>query len=35
MNKVYTAIDELKLPVTFSGREAEIARINKEIASAW
>jgi glyoxylate utilization-related uncharacterized protein len=35
MNKVYTAIDELKLPVTFAGREAEIARINKEIASAW
>jgi hypothetical protein len=35
MDKVYTAIDELKLPVTFAGREAEIARINKEIASAW
>jgi glyoxylate utilization-related uncharacterized protein len=35
MNKVYTAIDELKLPVTFAGREAEIARINTEIASAW
>jgi hypothetical protein len=35
MNKVYAAIDELKLPVTFAGREAEIARINKEIASAW
>jgi glyoxylate utilization-related uncharacterized protein len=35
MNKVYTAIDELKLPVIFAGREAEIARINKEIASAW
>jgi len=35
LDKVYTAIDELKLPVTFAGREAEIARINKEIASAW
>ena len=35
MNKVYTAIDELKLPVTFAGREAEIARINEEIARAW
>ena len=35
MDKVYSAIDELKLPVTFAGREAEIARINKEIASAW
>ena len=35
LDRVYTAIDELKLPVTFAGREAEIARINKEIASAW
>ena len=35
LDKVYTAIDELKLPVTFAGREAEIARINTEIASAW
>jgi hypothetical protein len=35
MDKVYSAIDELKLPVTFAGREAEIARINKEIAGAW
>ena len=35
MNKVYSAIDKLDLPVTFAGREAEIARINKEIASAW
>ncbi len=35
LDKVYTAIDELKLPVTFAGREAEIARINKEIAGAW
>ena len=35
IDRVYTAIDELKLPVTFAGREAEIARINKEIASAW
>jgi hypothetical protein len=35
MNKVYTAIDELKLPVTFAGREAEIARINREISGAW
>ncbi len=35
LDKVYLAIDELKLPVTFAGREAEIARINKEIASAW
>ena len=35
LDRVYTAIDELKLPVTFAGREAEIAKINKEIASAW
>ena len=35
MDKVYSAIDELKLPVTFAGREAEIAKINNEIASAW
>jgi hypothetical protein len=35
MNKVYTAIDELKLPVTFAGREAEIAKINREISGAW
>jgi hypothetical protein len=35
LDKVYSAIDKLDLPVTFAGREAEIARINKEIASAW
>ena len=35
LDRVYSAIDKLDLPVTFAGREAEIARINKEIASAW
>jgi glyoxylate utilization-related uncharacterized protein len=35
MNKVYAAIDELKLPVTFAGKESEIAKINREIAGAW
>jgi hypothetical protein len=35
MDKVYTAIDELKLPVTFAGKESEIAKINREIAGAW
>jgi hypothetical protein len=35
LDRVYSAIDQLDLPVTFAGREAEIARINKEIASAW
>jgi hypothetical protein len=35
LDKVYEAIDKLKLPVTFAGREAEIARINREISGAW
>jgi hypothetical protein len=35
LDKVYEAIDELKLPVTFAGREAEIAKINREISGAW
>jgi glyoxylate utilization-related uncharacterized protein len=35
MSKVYAAIDELKLPVTFAGKESEIAKINREIAGAW
>jgi hypothetical protein len=35
LDRVYSAIDQLDLPVTFAGREAEIARINKEIAGAW
>ena len=35
MSKVYSAIDELKLPVTFAGKESEIAKINREIAGAW
>jgi hypothetical protein len=35
MNKVYTAIDELKLPVTFAGKEKELAEINRQIAGAW
>ncbi len=35
MDKVYTAIDELKLPVTFAGKEKELAEINRKIAGAW
>jgi hypothetical protein len=35
LDKVYEAIDKLKLPVTFAGREAEIAKINREISGAW
>jgi hypothetical protein len=35
MDKVYSAIDELKLPVTFAGKEKELAEINRKIAGAW
>ena len=35
LDKVYEAIDKLKLPVTFAGKESEIAEINRKIASAW
>jgi hypothetical protein len=35
LDKVYTAIDELKLPVTFAGKEKELAKINREISEAW
>ena len=35
LDKVYSAIDKLDLPVTFAGREAEIAKINREISGAW
>ena len=35
MNKVYAAIDQLGLPVTFADKEKELAKINREIAGAW
>jgi hypothetical protein len=35
LDKVYSAIDQLDLPVTFAGKESEIAKINREIAGAW
>jgi hypothetical protein len=35
LDRVYAAIDKLDLPVTFAGREAEIAKINREISGAW
>ena len=35
LDKVYEAIDKLKLPVTFAGKEKELAKINREIAGAW
>ena len=35
LDKVYRAIDELKLPADFSGKEKEIAEINRKIGGAW
>jgi hypothetical protein len=35
LDKVYSAIDQLDLPVTFAGKESEIAEINRKIAGAW
>jgi hypothetical protein len=35
LDRVYSAIDQLDLPVTFAGKESEIAEINRKIASAW
>ena len=35
MDKVYEAIDKLDLPVTFAGKEKELAEINRQIARAW
>jgi hypothetical protein len=35
LDRVYSAIDQLDLPVTFAGKESEIAKINREIAGAW
>lgn len=35
LDKVYSAIDELDLPASFDGKEAEIAKLNRQIAEAW
>jgi hypothetical protein len=35
LDRVYSAIDQMDLPVTFAGKESEIAKINREIAGAW
>lgn len=35
IDRVYQAIDQLKLPATFEGKEAEIAKLNREIGRAW
>ena len=35
LDAVYEAIDELKLPVSFAGKEKEIAELNRRIRGAW
>jgi len=35
MDTVYRAIDELDIPAEFSGKESEIAKLNRDIAGAW
>lgn len=35
LDAVYTAIDELKLPVSFAGEEKKIAELNRRIGGAW
>jgi hypothetical protein len=35
LDRVYNAIDELKLPASFEGKESEIAKLNRDIAGAW
>jgi hypothetical protein len=35
LDRVYSAIDKLELPVTFAGKEKELAKLNMEIANSW
>lgn len=35
LDAVYVAIDKLKLPVSFAGKEKEIAELNRKIGGAW
>ena len=35
LDAVYGAINELKLPVSFAGKEKEIAELNRRIGGAW
>ena len=35
LDAVYEAIDELELPVSFAGKEKEIAELNRRIGGAW
>jgi len=35
LDQVYQAIDDLKLPASFAGQEAELAQLNRSIAESW
>lgn len=35
LDAVYKAIDDAKVPASFAGVEAEVARLNREIGGAW
>lgn len=35
LSRVYQAIDDLKLPASFAGQEAELAQLNRSIAESW
>lgn len=35
LDRVYKAIDDLKLPASFAGQEAELAKLNRSIAESW
>ncbi len=35
LDAVYEAIDKLELPVSFAGKEKEIAELNRRIGGAW
>ena len=35
LDAVYRALNELKLPASFEGKEKEIAKINRDIGGAW
>ena len=35
LEAVYEAIDKLELPVSFAGKEKEIAELNRRIGGAW
>lgn len=35
LDRVYQAIDDLKLPASFAGQEAALAKLNRSIAESW